>query len=560
MLGNIASSLPSAVRTAAMEAVHIFTLSKELLMKKLLTILVAALVVLAACSNPLSIETDGTFAPKAEVYRDPVRAINMTSPDAYEQDDSQTAAKTITTDGAVQEHNFYDDATDWLKFSATAGKTYVIETWVVGVADTYLYIYDGTTLKASNDDKASGDYGSKITFTAASTKTYYIRCYSYGGKTGTNRGYTISVTTSGGGGGGGITLPQPQKSWTIMVYLDADNNLSSYGTKDIQEMQQVGSDSNINIVVLWDNSSSTHGYYYVQSGSSVLLQDVGEVNMGDPQTAKNFIAYAKQNFPADKYGFVYWNHGGAVDRNPRGVAWDDTNGGDHLSEVEQSQIMNYAVSLLGKKFEFVGFDACLMATAEIYYQYRNFAKYMAASEQTEPGDGWDWTWLSTLKSNPAGDGAVAVKAIFDKYKAWYATTSDVTFSTANLSFAAQLGTAINDFANAAISSGTAGSVFKTLAGNLSNFSGYTKDLVGFMNAVIASTSVTQTVKDKATAVKNLCAQSLITNNWSGSTWTNKAFGTSITMKSTTTIYNQLDICVDTKWDEFCTFAGFPSSY
>ncbi|HON88214.1 MAG TPA: hypothetical protein P5519_13060 [Spirochaetia bacterium] len=81
-------------------------------MKKLLTILLAALVVLAACSNPLNIEADGTFAPKEEVYRDPVRAINTTSPDANEQDDSQTAAKTITTDGAVQEHNFYDDATD----------------------------------------------------------------------------------------------------------------------------------------------------------------------------------------------------------------------------------------------------------------------------------------------------------------------------------------------------------------------------------------------------------------------------------------------------------------
>ncbi len=524
-------------------------------MKKLLTILVAALVVLAACSNPLSITTDGQTA-KAEIFRDPVRAINMTSADAYEQDDSQTAAKTIAITGTVQEHNFYDDATDWLKFSATSGKTYVIESWVVGVADTYLYVYDGTTLKASNDDKASGDYGSKISFTATATKTYYIKSYSYGGRKGTNRGYTISVTESGGGGGGGITLPQPAKQWTIMVYLDADNNLSSYGTKDIQEMQQVGSDANINIVALWDNSSTVHGYYYVQNGSSTLLQDLGEVNMGDPQVAKNFITYVKTNFPADKYGFVYWNHGGAVDR---GVCWDDTNSGDHLSEVEQLSLMNYGVSTLGKKFEFVGFDACLMATAEIYYQYRNVANYMAASEQTEPGDGWDWTWISTIKTTPSSNGAVATKAIFDKYKAWYSSSSDVTFSTVNLAYAAQLGTAINDFATAAINSGTAGSVFKTLASGLSSFSGYTKDLVGLMNAVIASSSVTQTVKDKATAVKNLCTGSLVTNNWSGSTWTNKAFGTAITMKSDTTVYSLLDLCVDTQWDEFCTFAGFPSS-
>jgi hypothetical protein len=51
----------------------------------------------------------------------------------------------------------------------------------------------------------------------------------------------------------------------------------------------------------------------------------------------------------------------------------------------------------------------------------------------------------------------------------------------------------------------------------------------------------------------------VLNNWSGSTWTNKAFGTAITMKSDTTVYSQLDLCVDTQWDEFCTFAGFPSS-
>ncbi|HAP44431.1 MAG TPA: hypothetical protein DD477_10910 [Spirochaetaceae bacterium] len=529
-------------------------------MKKYLIILAAAAFILAACANPVvtDLNSEATQAEKTEIDRSPVRAINLSTPDAYENDDTQSVAKLIASDGSIQEHNFYDDANDWLKFSAVAGQTYVIETWVLGVADTVLYVYDGSSKKATNDDKSSSDYGSRISFTAPSTKTYTIKVYSYNNKKGTNRGYSVSVTGPGTPPPGGeITLPQPNKQWTVLVYLDADNNLASYGAKDVLEMQAVGSSLGLNIVVLWDNMASNHGYYYIEQGKATLLRDIGEPNMGNPQTAMNFIDWAELNFPADKFMWVYWNHGGAVDR---GVAWDDTDGGDHLSEVEQSQIMNYALQVLGKPFEAVGFDACLMATGEIFYQYRNFARYMAASEQTEPGDGWDWKFLSVLKSNPAADGAVATKAIFDYYKTWYASQSDVTFSTVNLAYAGQLGTALHNFSAAAIASGVAGSTYRSLATSLPNFSGYTKDIVGYMNAILGSTAVPQTVKDKATIVKNLIVQNLVLNNWCDSTWLNKAFGAAITLKSDTTVYSQLDLCVDTQWDEFLTFAGFTSAY
>ncbi len=510
----------------------------------------------AACSGGfLPGTSDSLVMDKAEIWRDPVRAISLSVKDAYEQDDSQSAAKLIGTAGIGQERNFYDDATDWIKFSAVSGTAYTIESWILGSADTVLYLYDGSSILASNDDKASGDYGSKITWTAPSTKTYYIKAYSYGGRKGTNRGYTISVG-SGGGGGGDIVLPQPAKQWTVLVYLDADNNLSSYGASDVAEMKLVGSNADMNVVVLWDSASSEHGYYYIEAGKATLLRDVGEVNMGAAQTAKDFLDYAAANFPADKFMWVFWNHGGAVDRDARGVAWDDTNGGDHLSEVEQKDIMAYGVQKIGKPFEAIGFDACLMATGEIFYQYRGMGKYMAASEQTEPGDGWDYRFLNVIKTTPSCDGNVATKAIFDYYKAWYSSMSDVTFSTVDLSYGDDIGAALGAFGAAARVSGVAGSTYRTLAANLPDFSGYTKDIVAYMNAVLASTAVPQSVKDKATIVKNLVTGSLVKNNWTGSTWTGKAFGAAITLKADTTVYSYLDICVDTEWDEFLTFAGF----
>jgi hypothetical protein len=518
----------------------------------------AALFLAVGCSGSHSPATPGDSGPvKATRFVDPVRAVNMSSADAYEQDDTQATAKTITVGAAAQEHNFYDDATDWAKFSATSGTTYTIETWVFGSADTVVTLYDGSTSLATNDDKGDGTYGSKITWTAPATKTYTIKTASYNSKKGTNLGYTISVT---GGSvtppSGGVTLPQPKKAWTVLVYLDGDNSLSSFAAGNINQMKNVGSDANLNIVLLWDSTDSTHGYYYVQPGTNTLLQDVGEVDMGAVGTAKNFIDYATNNFPADKYMFVYWNHGGAVDR---GVCWDDTSG-THLSEVNQKDIMNYAVSRFGKKLEVVGFDACLMATAEIYYQYRNVANYMAASEQTEPGAGWDYNALSVIKSNPTTcTGADVAKSVCTKYAAANSGSSDWTFSAINLAYAPQLGTAINDFATTAMASGVSGSTFNSLASGLSNFTGYTKDLTGLMNAVIASSSMPQAVKDKAAAVKTIITTQLVLQNQYGSTWNNKAFGCSITMKSDTATYDLLDLCADTQWNEFCKFAGFPNS-
>lgn len=164
-------------------------------MKKTLVIALALVVALASCANPtLAAFGEVAEGAKPALARPESRAISLTAPDAYEQDDYQSNAKAIATTGALQEHNFYDDAYDWYSFAATAGKVYVIESFVSGYTDTTLTVYDGSTQKAYNDDKATSDYGSKISFTAPLTKTYTVKCYSYGGAKGSNLGYSISVT------------------------------------------------------------------------------------------------------------------------------------------------------------------------------------------------------------------------------------------------------------------------------------------------------------------------------------------------------------------------------
>ncbi|MEJ5272578.1 MAG: hypothetical protein WH035_00470, partial [Spirochaetota bacterium] len=101
-------------------------------MKKALfvTIVLLFFAALFACQSPLDFTDDiGNGIDKAPQYVENTR-LNMTSKDAYEEDDSTTYAKTITVNSTPQEHNFYDDAYDYLKFSAVSGTTYTIETVV----------------------------------------------------------------------------------------------------------------------------------------------------------------------------------------------------------------------------------------------------------------------------------------------------------------------------------------------------------------------------------------------------------------------------------------------
>ena len=113
--------------------------------------------------------------------------------------------------------------------------------------------------------------------------------------------------------------------WTFMVYLDADNDLEKFGIADFNEMETVGSTSDVQIVVQMDRIpgydatngdwTDTRRFRVIKDNdtktiSSPVLQNLGEVNMGDPQSLVDFVNWAKTNYPADHYCLVLWDHGG----------------------------------------------------------------------------------------------------------------------------------------------------------------------------------------------------------------------------------------------------------
>ncbi|MHA1266582.1 MAG: clostripain-related cysteine peptidase [Candidatus Helarchaeota archaeon] len=243
--------------------------------------------------------------------------------------------------------------------------------------------------------------------------------------------------------------------WTYMVYVDADNNLDSYGVDDINEMETGYIDSassDVNVIVFIDREYSGAKTYKIShdSSPSVITSSIlttgfpSEPNMGSKATLKNFITYVFNNFPADKYVLDLWDHGGGI----FGICWDDSSGNDKLSFDEVDEAIGEACSAAGEIIDILAMDACLMHMLEVDYEMREYVNYIVASEETIPGSGYPYNdMINRLCNNPTQSAATYASAMVDDYHTSYSISYDTTLSAVDVttsSITALMG-AFNEF-------------------------------------------------------------------------------------------------------------------
>ena len=217
-------------------------------------------------------------------------------------------------------------------------------------------------------------------------------------------------------------LGQGNDEITIMLYLCGTDleSRSKMATSDLQEMLNAELSDNINLIAYtggcsrWQNnllSSSTNQIWQIRNDGMVcLVDDAGSKAMTDPNTLSSFIRWCDKNYPANRQALIFWDHGGG---SISGFGYDEkfaSSGSMDLAEINQ------ALTDGGVKFDFVGFDACLMATTETALMLTNHADYLIASEETEPGIGWYYTdWLTKLSSNTSMPTIEVGKEIIDDF-------------------------------------------------------------------------------------------------------------------------------------------------
>ena len=250
--------------------------------------------------------------------------------------------------------------------------------------------------------------------------------------------------------------PAAKKPWTFLVYLAGVNNLNEFAYADLAEMMKVGSNENVNVLVffnvLLDNGSSSATQLYIEKNRAVQITAPYTANSGNINTLKKALAWALVDYPSDNIAVVLWDHGSGVLNksqvlNIRGICYDDVYN-SYLTDRNVLDAFTWAQNThrKGKKFDIIACDACLMAMVEMAYTLSNCTSYFVASQETIPGDGYEYARILNFFASGIPNPKSLAQSMIAAYQAEYVGTPDYTLSAMDSSKVPTLVDSVNQLA------------------------------------------------------------------------------------------------------------------
>ena len=279
-----------------------------------------------------------------------------------------------------------------------------------------------------------------------------------------------------------------QPDWTMLVFMNGKNNLEPFVLEDFEEMAKVGSTSKVNIIVQMGRLSTDKQAVAYEDWGGVkrfkveknmepiaqsAVMDLGasglSTDMGDPKVFSDFVKWGKSNYPAKHYMVVVWNHGQGwrlqIASRVKEQSDEVSKRGDDLSVTDITTTSYRSISsddefgsilyntdvvagisenFKSSTLDVLGFDACLMGMLETSYAFKELVNHMVASEELEPGAGWDYQRVLTrLNAQVVIDSKTAAIAVVDAYKERYGDDDFTTLSAVDVSKVTDLADALD---------------------------------------------------------------------------------------------------------------------
>lgn len=242
------------------------------------------------------------------------------------------------------------------------------------------------------------------------------------------------------------------KEWTMMVFINGHNSLDTFGALNINQMETIGSNSDLNIVVQWASMRfNTTKRLLVKKDSdsstvtSPVVQEMPVVDMGDHRSLTDFIRWTVDRYPAKKYFVVVWNHGTGWRLQQRRIASlsgggiqptdisNDDRTGSVITTEQLGSVIREAAAYIGRPIDLYGSDACLMSMIEVATEMMGSVKAFVGSEELEPGAGWPYDkFLRRWAENPKAEPLEVGRYLTEEYVENYRGTWRTTFSTLNM--------------------------------------------------------------------------------------------------------------------------------
>lgn len=496
-------------------------------MKKLLIPVAFMALVLSGCNlvGPVTPTSAPTVTTNPTTSVDPSSGDTTSNPTSTSSQ-SSSSSQTSTTSGVTP--TVTSVTLDKTSATLAAGESLTLKATVNGTHSPSQSVAWSTS-NSSVATVSSGKVEVKSTATAGQTATITATSV-----VDTSKKATCTVT---------VQATTDKAAYTLMLYicgstLEYDNGVVGGASADIAEILSVANQpSNVNILIEtggakgWENSSIDENYiqrFYVKNKKLNFVENAGsytsttnKANMGKSTTLESFLTWGINNYPADKYALVLWNHGGAVS----GVCSDEYNldqykMGDMLitSEVA-SALKNTFANTSASKLEWIGYDACIMNYLDNASVMADYCNYLIGSQELEEGDGWDYTaWLPTLYSSPTGTTATLLNKICKTFVDQYGTKQNYQcLSVLDLSKMSTFTTEFNKYTK----NFTTSSHFDSIVSAFSNSLQFGESIYGLADF---SSFIAQMEKKftsiSATALKN-AYEALVEYTYCGSVYTTK---------------------------------------
>ena len=196
-----------------------------------------------------------------------------------------------------------------------------------------------------------------------------------------------------------------KETTTLMIYMIGSDLEAKTGSAslDLEEIAESGIKlSRANVVVCaggttqWkDDSVENDEISILELGKNGFTKadHMKNRSMGDQKCLSEFLNYAVKTYDSDRYALILWDHGnGPLLGFGKDILYDN----DSLTLLEMKQALSSSPFGKDRKLSWVGFDACLMASAELASIWKDYAEYLVASQEVEPAFGWQYGFLKNF--------------------------------------------------------------------------------------------------------------------------------------------------------------------
>lgn len=204
---------------------------------------------------------------------------------------------------------------------------------------------------------------------------------------------------------------------TVLVYIAADNSLTSYGTESLENITKGATAEALagnNLLVYKDGKYETPVLLRITpEGQETVIEYTDDENSASPATLRSVIEETMKGYPAKSYGLILWSHGS--NWFPSSMA-TKAFGQDGSNWMELAGLQQ---AIPDDTFDFIIFDACYMGGIEVAYALKNKAGYLIASPAEIMGDSFPYrTCLPYLFTEPAD-----LPAVCEDYYRYYSQSS-----------------------------------------------------------------------------------------------------------------------------------------